>query len=96
LIQSKDRLPVLEIFQIKYGIVEHEIRNNFSYWNVSKIGIEFELKINEARVFEIRSNLRKFDWTFQGLLKLEQGVPDCTHMTHQLMTRNLETQIRSF
>jgi hypothetical protein len=44
LIRSNDRLPVLENFQIKYGIVENEIRNNFPYWNVSKFRIEFELK----------------------------------------------------
>jgi hypothetical protein len=35
---------MLENFQIKYGFVGNEIRNNVPYWNFSKIGIEFELK----------------------------------------------------
>jgi hypothetical protein len=48
LIRFKDDLPVLETFQIKYGIVENEIRNNFSYWNFSKFGLEFELKIRKG------------------------------------------------
>jgi hypothetical protein len=44
LIPSKDGLPLLETFQIKYGLVGNYIRNNFPYWNFSKFGIEFELK----------------------------------------------------
>jgi hypothetical protein len=44
MIWSKDRLPVLEKMQIKYGLVENEIRNNSPYWNFSKFEIEFELK----------------------------------------------------
>jgi hypothetical protein len=35
---------VLEKMQIKYGLVENEIRNNSPYWNFSKFEIEFELK----------------------------------------------------
>jgi hypothetical protein len=49
LIQSKVVLPVLQKFQIKYGIEYFEIRNTFSYWKFSNFGIEFELK-----------NLRRF------------------------------------
>jgi hypothetical protein len=41
-------------FQIKYGFVGNEIRNNFPNWNVSKFRIEFELKIKEAPGFEIQ------------------------------------------
>jgi hypothetical protein len=39
---------VLEKIQIKYGIVEKEIRNNFPYCNFFRIRIEFELKFKEA------------------------------------------------
>jgi hypothetical protein len=31
-----------------------KIRNNFPYWNISRFGIEFELKIKEALGFEIQ------------------------------------------
>jgi hypothetical protein len=48
LIQSKGRLPVLENFQRKYGIVQNGIKNNFPYWNISKFRIEFELKSRKA------------------------------------------------
>jgi hypothetical protein len=44
LIQSKDVLPVLENFQIKYSFEYFEIRNNFSYYDFSKFEIEVELK----------------------------------------------------
>jgi hypothetical protein len=40
--------PFLENFQIKYGIEDLEIENNFPYWSFSKFGIEFELKIKET------------------------------------------------
>jgi hypothetical protein len=53
LIRFKDGLPVLKIFQIKYGCELFEIRNNFSYMNFSKFRIEFELKIEEALGFEL-------------------------------------------
>jgi hypothetical protein len=39
----KTYLPVLQKFQINYGFVETEIRNNFPYWEFSKFGIQFEL-----------------------------------------------------
>jgi hypothetical protein len=48
LIRLKDELPLLENFQIKYRIVENQIRNDFTYWNFSIFEIEFELKIKEA------------------------------------------------
>jgi hypothetical protein len=35
-------------FQIKYGLKELEIRNNFPYRNFSRFEMEFELKIGEA------------------------------------------------
>jgi hypothetical protein len=34
-----NRLHVIKNFQIKYGIVNNEIRNNFCYWNFSKFWI---------------------------------------------------------
>jgi hypothetical protein len=48
LIRFKYGLNVLERFQIKYGIVGDEIRNNFPYWNFSEFGLEFESKIVEC------------------------------------------------
>jgi hypothetical protein len=33
--------------EIKYGWKEVEIRNNFSYRNISRFEMEFELKIKE-------------------------------------------------
>jgi hypothetical protein len=44
LIWSKGRHPLLEIFQIKYGIEWFEERNNFPYRNYFRFGIEFEIK----------------------------------------------------
>jgi hypothetical protein len=54
LIRSKDGLPMLKKFQIKYVFVENEIRSNFPYWNFSKFWIEFELKIKKALGLEIQ------------------------------------------
>jgi hypothetical protein len=54
LIWSKDILLVLQKFWIKYWYVGNWIRNNLSYWNFSKFGIEFELKIKEALGLEIQ------------------------------------------
>jgi hypothetical protein len=34
--------------QIEYDFEVFKIRNNFSYWDFSKFGIEFELKFKEA------------------------------------------------
>jgi hypothetical protein len=36
LIRSKDRLSLPGNFQIKYEIIENEIRNNFPNWKFSK------------------------------------------------------------
>jgi hypothetical protein len=59
LIRFKDDLPLLENFQIKYEIVENETRNNFSYWNFSKLGLEFELKIwNGSRCLNLIETFR--------------------------------------
>jgi hypothetical protein len=38
---------MLKFFQIKYGSVDIEIRNNFPHWSFSKFGTEFELKFRE-------------------------------------------------
>jgi hypothetical protein len=38
---------LLEKLEIKYGWKEVEIRNNFSYRNISRFEMEFELKIKE-------------------------------------------------
>jgi hypothetical protein len=48
LIRSKGDVPVIQNFQIKYGFEYFEIWNNFPYWNFSKFGLEFELKIMEG------------------------------------------------
>jgi hypothetical protein len=56
LIWSKDILPMLEKIQVKYVIVENEIRNNFPYWNFSKFRIEFELNVKRLVGFEIQEN----------------------------------------
>jgi hypothetical protein len=37
-----------EQFEIKYGCKGFDERNNFPYWNVSKFGIYFELKIRKG------------------------------------------------
>jgi hypothetical protein len=34
-----------------------------------------------------------FDSNFQGWMKFEQGAPDCTWITHQLIKGSLEIQI---
>jgi hypothetical protein len=44
LIQSKDELAEFKKIQINYGFEGFKIMNNFSYWNFSKFGIEFEFK----------------------------------------------------
>jgi hypothetical protein len=54
LIQIKDGLPEIKEFQAKYGFVDNLIRNNFTYWDSSCFGIEFELKIKEALGFEFQ------------------------------------------
>jgi hypothetical protein len=33
---------------MKYGCEGTKIRNNFTYWNFSKFGMEFELKFREC------------------------------------------------
>jgi hypothetical protein len=38
---------LLEKLEIKYGSKEVEIRNNFSYRNISRFEMKFELKIRE-------------------------------------------------
>jgi hypothetical protein len=50
----QNNLSLLEKFQIKYGFGGNEIRNNFSYYNFSKFGIEFELKNKDVLGFEIQ------------------------------------------
>jgi hypothetical protein len=57
LIQSKDRLSVLENFQIKYRIEGFEERNNFTYRNFSRFKMNLKLKLD---VFP-NLNLRKLD-----------------------------------
>jgi hypothetical protein len=39
---------MLEQFQINYRFEDFEIMNNFSYWNFSKFGIEFDVKYREG------------------------------------------------
>jgi hypothetical protein len=60
---------LLEKFQIKYGFVGNEIRNNFPYWNFSKFRIEFELKIKEALGFELSM---KFDGIRLKLSRIDE------------------------
>jgi hypothetical protein len=52
--QPKGGLSKLKKFQIKYGFVGNQIRNNFPYWNFSKYRIEFKLKNMKALGFEIQ------------------------------------------
>jgi hypothetical protein len=47
LIQSKDRLSMLENFQIKYGIEGFEERNNFPHGNFSRFRMDLELKLDD-------------------------------------------------
>jgi hypothetical protein len=74
----------------------NEIRNNFSFWNFPKLGIEFELKIKEALGFEFESNLMDFLFEPQDLMKFEQEAPVCTWMADQLMKRSLGFHICEF
>jgi hypothetical protein len=46
----KRYLPMLQNFEIKYGWIEFEIRINFSYRNVSRFEMEFELKFRKVSV----------------------------------------------
>jgi hypothetical protein len=80
LIWSKNVLPVLENFQIKYGFEDFGIRNNFAYWKFSKFGTKFELKTWEAsRVWiwiefdEILIQTPEFDdiWTRNSCLHMD-------------------------
>jgi hypothetical protein len=48
LIQSKDGIPELKIFQIKYNFEGFEIRNNFSSINFLRFKMDFELKFKKA------------------------------------------------
>jgi hypothetical protein len=43
----KNSLHEFKKFQIKYVCEALEIRKNFSYWNFSKFGLEFELNLGE-------------------------------------------------
>jgi hypothetical protein len=60
------------------------------------LGIEFELKINEALGLEIQLNLMEFDFNFQELKNFEQEAPICTWIIVQILKRNLEFQICEF
>jgi hypothetical protein len=46
--RSKRCLPVLKNIQIKFGLKEIQIRNNFPYRNFSRFEIEFELIFGEV------------------------------------------------
>jgi hypothetical protein len=80
LIWSKEVLPVLYKFQIKYGFKYFEVRNNFPYWNLSNFEIEFELKIRKASRVCIWI---EFDeiliWT-PGFDDVKNQTPVCTQM----------------
>jgi hypothetical protein len=93
---SKDGLSKFKKLQIKYRFEVNEIRNNFSYWNFPKLGIEFELKIKETLGFEFESNLMDFLFKPQDLMKFEQEAPVCTWMADQLMKRSLGFHICEF
>jgi hypothetical protein len=47
LIRSKVVFIMIKKFQINYGCEGIKIRNNFPYWNFSKFGIKFKLKIRK-------------------------------------------------
>jgi hypothetical protein len=65
LIWLKDGLPMLENFQIKYGLVGNEITNNVPYWNFSKLGIEFELKSRKLQGLKFN----RIWWNLIGIFK---------------------------
>jgi hypothetical protein len=44
---SKRCIPLLEKLEVKYGWKELEIRNIFTYRNISRFEMEFELKFRE-------------------------------------------------
>jgi hypothetical protein len=52
LFQSKQDLPELEKFEIKYSFEGFDERNNFTYRNFRRFEVDFELKIREASRFE--------------------------------------------
>jgi hypothetical protein len=64
LIRSKQDLPKLENFEIKYGLKEFEIRNNFSYRDILGFEMDFELKFRE--ISRSRKQV-KIDWKFLEL-----------------------------
>jgi hypothetical protein len=47
LFQSKQDLPALKIFEIKYGFDGFDVRNNVSYRNALRFEMDCELKIRE-------------------------------------------------
>jgi hypothetical protein len=57
LIRSKQDLPELEIFEIKYHYKGFDVRNIFPYLNVSRCERDFELKSREASRLEFQWNL---------------------------------------
>jgi hypothetical protein len=62
--RSKRCLPLLQKLEIKYGWKELEVRNNFSYRNLSRFELKCEWKFKE---FSMSWNRRKFtrkSWNF--------------------------------
>jgi hypothetical protein len=50
LIRLKDGLSELKIFQIKYGFLGNQTRNNFIYSNFSRLEMDFKIKFQESKV----------------------------------------------
>jgi hypothetical protein len=71
LIQSKGYLPLHKLFQIKHGRVYNWIANRFPYWNFSKFGMEFELKIRELIWAKFEWIWILGTWELQNLLEFD-------------------------
>jgi hypothetical protein len=74
LIRSKQDLPELGKFEIKYGCKVFEIGNNFPYRNLLRFWMDFEQKFRESSMSWKQG---KNDWNFLGtriLMKLGQQL----------------------
>jgi hypothetical protein len=61
LIWSKQYIPELEKFEIKYGCEGFDVSNNFPYWIFSRFRMEFELKFEQGSKIQVQMD---FDWIF--------------------------------
>jgi hypothetical protein len=69
---SKGGLLKLKKNQIKYGYEGFEIRNNFPYWNISILRIEFDLMFGGLLRIEFNWNLVK---KYLGVSEFDEICP---------------------